>query len=128
MTTYGSGIGGVDDLDPAFAILDDRTSTALDLVRRLSTPRGSLPWAPDDGLDLRAYLNADLDSAELNALRTEIVHELEKDERVASATVDLNLDSASSTLRLSIACDGAAGPFSFVVAASALGVTFLGVS
>ena len=64
----------------------------------------------------------------MHALRTEIVHELAKDERVASASVELSLDVALSTLRLSIACDGAAGPFSLVVEASALGVELLGVS
>lgn len=43
MSTYGTAIGGARHLDPSFGLLDESTSTALELVRRLSTPRGSLP-------------------------------------------------------------------------------------
>jgi hypothetical protein len=125
VTTYGSGIGDVGDLDPSFAIVDERRNFALEQVRRLSTPRDSLPWAPGEGLDLRLLLNQNLDGAALNAVRGEIVHELLKDDRIRAANVDLAFDEPSSALRISIACDGAAGPFRFVIAASALDVSLL---
>jgi hypothetical protein len=128
MSTYGTGIGDRDELDPRFAPVDEVTNMAIEMARRLSTPRGALVWAPNDGIDLTLYLNRDLEPSDVNAMRTEILHEILKDERIASASVDVAFDPGGSALTLSVEGVGAPGPFSMVIAASALSISVLAIN
>jgi hypothetical protein len=114
------------DLDPSFSLITGTRVVGEAIARRLMTPRGALLYDPDYGLDLRAYLNDDLDTRELYTLGALIEAEAEKDERVLSAVVDLSLDARSSrlTIRLTVTLLDAES-YALTLAADAVTVTIL---
>lgn len=72
------------------------------LVRRLSTARGSLFYDLEYGLDLRTYINGEIDNNILDEIRVNIEQELEKDERVQSARCSLEFNESAFTLKVTI--------------------------
>ena len=74
------------------------------LVRRLSTPTGSLFWDLEYGYDVRAVLNSEISVEILKDLESRVVHQLELDGRVDKATCDATFifSTQKLTLRISI--------------------------
>lgn len=89
---------GLPDLDPYFRMVTGRTALAQALLRRLATPRGGLLGEPTYGLDVRAWINADLDARELRRLESMAAEELRADERVDD--VSLAVTFTADVLRL----------------------------
>jgi hypothetical protein len=56
-TDFGSDISTVPTLDPSFATLTGPHVLSQALLRRFTTPLGSLVDDPTYGLDIREYLN-----------------------------------------------------------------------
>lgn len=110
----------IDDIDPRFTETDpnDVAGLAQDLYHRLCTERGTLPDDDDYGLDLRRYLSRPTDDASLLLSQTEIAAELEKDDRVASAEVELTmLDPKTLSVAITIEPNILGlGPFTMIVA------------
>jgi hypothetical protein len=74
------------------------------LVRRWSTPRGMLLDDAYYGTDLTEYLNEDVDESVLAQMRSDIVAEAEKDERVRLAEVlESSYDFATGSVTMSVA-------------------------
>ncbi len=96
----GVDVDCVTDVSPQFSLAYGIRNLANALLRRLITPRGSLFYDPDYGLDLREYLNAALTDGEVGALAAAVGLELEKDERVASAQVAMTYIRSAGSLRL----------------------------
>lgn len=87
-------------------------------VRRLTTPRGSLPDDPDYGLDVRGYLNRGTSTTDLLSMAGEIRNEVTKDDRVARASITVaspSLDRLSISVLVTPA-DPALGPFTLTLA------------
>ena len=83
----------------SFRYVYNTENLALQLERRLKTKKGSIRWAPDEGIDVREYVNKKLSSNDITDLSFAIKKELERDERVASVSVSLKFLYASFTLK-----------------------------
>lgn len=95
------------------------------MYRRLSQRRGSNPFHPDDGLDLREWLNESFSEQGLADLKTAIEREAEKDERIAAVSVGLDFNTQTSELTVTVGITTADGPFKFVLLVSQLDVKIL---
>lgn len=129
MTDFGTDLYCVDDIRPTFDLVSGRTGLAQALARRLSTPRGGLFYDTTYGLDLRAYLNADLDQGDAFRLEAAAASECERDERVARATAEVTFDQVAETLTIRIdivPADGEA--FRLVLDVTAVTVALLEVA
>jgi hypothetical protein len=106
LSTSGSGQYGTDviclpDLDLQFGLVSGPMLLAQAAYHRLSTIRGLIPQHPDDGLDLRQYMNGEYDltnDSTLGGIGGDIEGELLKDERFQSVDTALTFDSESNTL------------------------------
>ena len=85
------------DLD--FHLVSGRRALAEALARRLQTPRGSLFYAPDYGLDLREMLNMRVTQGDLFAWKAAVEQEIRRDERVLSVNADLTFDMETEAFK-----------------------------
>lgn len=125
---FGVDIFGTPDLDPRFELVTGRRSLAQALARRLSTPKGGLFYAPDYGLDLRELVAEAFGPGDAERLGSRIAGELERDERVLAAAVEVAFDARTSRLRIAAQVSTAVGPFRLVLSADALSVQLLEVT
>ncbi len=116
----GRDISAVPDLDETFELQPTSRTLKEALVRRLLTPRGSLAFHPEYGFDLRAYLGIAVDETKLFEIQSGVEAELEADERVDAATVQLSYDSTTMRLTMSAGVETLDGPFEFVMEVFAL--------
>lgn len=129
MTDYGTDIAMTADLrglDPAFGSVTGRRCLAEALVRRLQTPPGRLIDDPDYGYDLIGEINDDLGPADAGRIAVEVTNEVQKDERVVSASTTASF--ALGVLTVSIEITDGAGPFRLVLAVTAVSATVLQVT
>lgn len=113
MTDYGYDISGSTDITPGLHDIGDGAELMRQVsVRRLLTPLGGLLSAPDeDTIDLRSYVSGAVDISRLYQIRAAISTALLADERISDADIKLEFDRETEVLRVSIAGDGAEGPF-----------------
>ena len=124
---YGSDISCDSDVDPLVREVNGFTTLALAeaLVRRLDTPRGSLPDDDDYGIDLRGLLNRGSVAADIQQLAGQIRAELAKDDRVDTLTVTVAPSSTGTVLRVEVAVqpvDAEIGGFTLTLSASSASV------
>ena len=123
MVDFGSDFAGVDDLDANLSIVTGRTCLLQALLRRISTPRGALWYAPDYGTDIGAFVNTPTDP---RVIQQAIESEILNDERVTDcrATVTLSEESDPSsggkTMTVTLELETGEGPFEFTVSVSSL--------
>lgn len=128
-TDYGTGVaslstaGGGLDLDPYFRKVTGPSVVLHAVARRFVTPRGSLWWAPDSGLDVRRWLLDGVRLQDLPTYEAQIVTEAERDERVLSA--DATVTFADDVLTIELSLTLAEGTFSLVLAVSAVSASLL---
>jgi len=114
----------VDDIDPGGAEVSGYVAIEQSAARRLTSAKGSILMAPDDGIDLRDYLGESVDAVVLASLRGEIVDELEKEDAILSATVDL-FDFTAEALTVSLSIVTGEGPYAFDLAIDAVTVRII---
>lgn len=130
-TDYGRAGNVVSDLERRSTLVSGARNVANAIARRLTTPHGSLTvinpeYGQDYGFDVRGLLNSRLTPVQRASAQSSIEAECLKDERVDSATAELNFDAAASTLELTIdgtLTDGTA--FQLVLAVTAVSVEIL---
>lgn len=98
--------------------------------RRLTTPRGVLRGGEDEanyGLDLSELVGSVQTKADAASLPGRIENELTKDERILGANVQVTQTTDGPAVTWEIAIEGITneGPFTLVVAASALTVDLI---
>ncbi len=125
MADYGSDISTLPDLDETFSPISGRQVVAQAIARWLSTPRGSQPFYPTRGLDVRQWLNSRMGDAEVFALTSAVEAECEADERVLSASVEVDFTASTMSMRISISLALADGPFKLVLAVSQFDIQIL---
>jgi hypothetical protein len=125
--SLGVGIGGL-SVGPRFVMVSEFICLAWSLARRLETPRGSLSWSPNDGTDMRDWLNRSDTPQHRFSAQVAAKDECEKDERVQAALVSAQFQSATSSLILTVSITTAVGPFQLVLKVTALAVTVLDVT
>lgn len=106
------------DMDPTFSL--DATEKVLRtrLRRRLLTPRGALDFHPNDGFNLREYLNGIITSDTLSEIRTGCENELEKDVDVLRAECTVRYTRSTETLEVECEVETRTGPVSLNVSVS----------
>lgn len=125
---YGTGLSALpgEAPDELFRPITGRRVLVESLARQLACPPGGLFWAPEKGIDLRAYLRARIDGPTLVEIRQRTLATLREDERVVDVRADVTFDAAAKRLRLALAVEAADGPFSFVLDVSAARVEVFG--
>lgn len=83
MNSFGTDISALPDL--SFGLKTGRENLRERLLRRLTTPRGSLHYDPDYGMDIRLMINESLTAEVQYEFAVLIALELEKDEAVLTA-------------------------------------------
>lgn len=114
--SFGTDVDTFPDLDGTGRMISGPRVIMVMALRRLTTPYGSLRYDPDFGLDLREYLNEDLDAVALLMLQSRIVMEVSKDERVLRCTARVTLLDDVLRIRIGIATEQ--GPFEFTLSIS----------
>jgi hypothetical protein len=123
MTDLGRDLACVSDLSQDMHEATGRRCLAEAIARRLMTDRGTLVGDPDYGFNLLNFMNADLGTGDLAALRAGVEAEALKDERVIAATATAAL--ADGLLIVIVTLTDALGPFILTLAVSAVDVKIL---
>jgi len=118
---YGSDVSCAYDVDPGVAELDGSLTLVLAqaIVRRLDTPRGSLPDDPGYGISLRSMVNKGVDAAEVAAMAGVIRGEVSKDDRVDTVTVTVTPSTVGDSITVTLIVrpvDQSLGGFSMTLA------------
>lgn len=121
----GVDIDGVFDVGRSLSLAFAIKNLGNALCRRLITPRGSLFYDPNYGIDVRDYLKAGFTPSRLASLRSEITAEVLKDERVQSADVSVAVNQQAATMTITIVVDIASGPFELMIGVDSLTVELL---
>lgn len=124
-TDYGTDVSTFPDLDPSFTLISGPRVVIEAIARRLVTPRGTMPGRPNDGIDVRQWLNDSVDAGTLARMHGAIESEIAKDERVQRAAVSLAFDAASRTLRITINVRLDDGPFDLVLSVDRVTLSLL---
>ena len=124
---YGSDISCDSDVDPDVAEVGAFTTLVLAqaIVRRLDTPRGSLPDDKDYGIDVRSYVNRGVTAADIQQLAGQISNEVRKDDRVDTLTVTVRPSTTGTTLGIELAIrpvDAELGGFTLTLSASSASI------
>lgn len=122
---FGSDVSTFPDLDGTFELMTGRRVLAEALFRRLLTVAGGLPFHPDYGEDVRAFLSEAGTADSLFRLRSRAEAQCLLDERVAAAVATARYDQPEETLTLTIDVQSEAGPFALTVGVTALTTTLL---
>jgi hypothetical protein len=116
---------GVCDIDPSGAIDTPAHALAMAIARRFLVERGQLFYDESYGLDLRLFLAKGMRPAQLFQLRFLIASEAEKDERISSASADVQFRHADQALLVRLECTSGLGPFSLTLGVTSLTVALL---
>jgi hypothetical protein len=134
-TAVGLGVDlkCVDDIDPALAVVNPFTTEGLaqDCYHRITTRRGTLPDDQDYGIDIVAFLHASKTLADLRACEGQIATELQKDDRVATASAVVTFDAARKAMSISVRVlpeDPNLTTFSLIIAVTDGGALLLAVT
>jgi len=120
-TDFGSDLSCTLDLDPRCVVVTGRRLLAEAIVRRWITHRGGLIDDPNFGTDVTAYLNDDVTPADIAALKSAMASEAEKDERVNSCDIDVEIPPHGTGVYVITAqVHDNAGPFQLVISVETL--------
>lgn len=120
---FGSDFSGVEDLDANLSMVTGRTCLLQALLRRISTPRGALWYAPDYGTDIGQFVNTTTDPRVIQqAIESEILNDERVDDCRATVTLSDETDPSSGgrAMTIALALETGAGPFEFTVAVTTL--------
>lgn len=131
---YGADLACSEDLTESMEEVGGLTTRVLAeaILRRLDTPRGTLPdvrgtdlrdW--NYGIDLRSYLNRATTDDEIRGLASNIRSELTKDDRIATVVVTVTPSPTGSSLAIDLLVtpvDPSVGIFALVLAVTSASV------
>lgn len=98
------------------------------IIRRISTPKGSVVGCPNDCIDVRTYLGAGITNADVQGIQAEIQTQILRDEAVLSCNVTSSYNTTTRALSVAIRGSSALGPFSMTLSVSAVSVQLLNTS
>jgi hypothetical protein len=130
---YGVDINCLNDLDPYFSLVGGIQCLAQDLYHLVTSPTGSLFWAPSLCFDSRSLLSQSITQSELSSIQANMTTAIIADERVQSASVILQYNGSTQALIASIfvqplSPQASPQPFQFVASISAAGNSLLSIS
>jgi len=117
MPDFGSDFSAITDIDAPLTVVDGTLGLGQALLRRITTPRGALWYAPDYGIDVRAYINTTTDP---RVIEQAIESELLNEERIDDVTATLTVVSGSQltdgqSWSIALAVETDEGPFAFTL-------------
>ena len=115
-------------LDPTFAPLSQERALMECVARGWLSPPGSVPWALEDGEDIRQLLSAKMTGTKLLAWTVRLENAALQDERVLACTVVITPNAAAKSLSIGGVIETASGPFNFVLNVSAVTAALLSPS
>lgn len=126
--SLGVGVACILSVGPRFTLVTERNCLAQSLCRRLISQRGSLSWSPNDGTDIRDYLNHASTPTGKFSIEAAVKDECEKDERVQQCQVTAAMNLATQVCTLTLQVVTANGPFVLVIGVDSLTVGILGLT
>jgi hypothetical protein len=107
---------GTLDLTPDMRKASGRDVLSQSLIRRQTTPRGSVLTSPNDCIDIRQLISAGMSQAQLQALASSIRVELLKDQRVNACQVSISVNTATGATTIMESIQSSLGPFTLTLA------------
>jgi hypothetical protein len=123
---FGTDISCYPDLDPSFAEINGVQVIAESTIRRWQTIRGECADDPDAGEDLRIWLNRKWTRKNGYDLKIALEREAEKDERVLSCAVALELVNQNA-IEITASFETVNGAFDLVTTIDTVTAKFLGI-
>ena len=111
---------GTTDLDPGFGLVTGVRVVAQARFCRLNT--AVLFYALGDSIDIRAWLGRGMSSADVQRLQVRLEAQAMLEEAVQSASATVAPTGIPGAWTISVACVSNVGPFTLVLAASAVAV------
>lgn len=108
MADYGTDFAGITDIDPALTVVSGAQGLAEQILRRLTSQRGSMMADPIYGYDLRALVGS---SASVTEVERGIAEQLDEEEGVEDYRIDIAFDHITETLTVDIYVVASEGPF-----------------
>lgn len=108
MTDFGRtlktviGPGGYPDMTPGGLESTGRAVLAERLVRRMTTPRGSVIDAPNECFDIHDWLSKEFNAQTLSQLRSTVRQEMLNDVGVVDCGVQATFNAGKLTVRISV--------------------------
>lgn len=118
----GSDIGGSSTLDYALTVNTGRRSLADRILRRLTTPRGGLFYAPAYGYNLQDCVGS---SVPTGIVEQRTLEQVMSEEEVEDAECTATFDDSTGALGVAINVVDAEGPFELVITAAELTLSAL---
>jgi hypothetical protein len=130
---YGTDIGifpnaaanGAYDVDLGMSEVTGRTLLVQRLIKRQTTPLGSVVDSPNDCMDVRGWVSSDVTQLQLQALAAGLKTELLKEEAVTNVIVMFAYNAATKTLTITENFTSGYGPFTLTLNVSQLTLTIL---
>ncbi len=107
------------DLTPDFQVATGIQVLAQSLIRRQTTPRGSVITSPNDCIDVRQFLSKGVSSQQTAALAQSIRAELLRDQRVLACSVNITLNTATGAMVIAETVQSSVGPFTLTLTLTA---------
>lgn len=123
MADLGRDISAWPDLDTSFAMVEGRTAYAQAIARRCVTRKGSLPFHPSYGFDVRAFLNEAISTTDLHRIKAGVEDQAAQDERTVDAQATVTFTAGA--LRLDLLLDTGDGPFPLTLTVDQVSTTLL---
>lgn len=121
----GPNAQGIIDMDPMLRRVTGRDVLSQSLVRRQTTPRGTVVDSPNDCFDVRSWVSDGMTQAQLQQLSNVIRTELLRDQRVQDCQVQVSYNTGTSALTVVENIQSGYGPFSLTLAVTAVTVQIL---
>lgn len=125
ITTWQSEDQTEPDLDPTFTLISGRQVVVQACARRLCMKHGAHQESPNDGFDLRRFVNGKWNKARAFSIKTAIERECMKDQRIYIASCKLAYYPRTLQLVPEIYLDTMFGSFSLVLGVDAVSVQIL---
>jgi hypothetical protein len=113
------------DITPGMLESTGRAVLAERLVRRQTTPRGSVIDAPNECFDIREWLSKEFNDANMSKLRGTIKQELLNDVGVLTVDVVTTYDAAKRSFKVVESVVSSDGPFVLTLSVSQLSIDVL---
>ena len=98
------------------------------LYRRFTTESEGLWYDSTYGLNLLSALSDASTPKSLASLKSKIIAQALDDERIISPEADVQYNSSTETLTVTLTCNGAVGPFSLTMTVDKAAIKFSGIN
>ena len=113
------------DLDPAMGEATGRAVLTNSLICRQTQPLGSNVQWPNDGIDLRNYVQLGMTPEQLAEVAGKIQNQLRRDQRVLDVNVQVRFNSSTSIMTVIETFQSGYGPFTLTLSVSSVTVALL---